>query len=112
MQLAANPQGEFEVPMPAERASAVREQVRATLCSTYHGSTHNGRCKPRWAGHGYTYPALLTLYLQWLYVPWLYVPWLYVPRQVQAKLGGLDDGFVGTIEAYMKKSDGDGQQEP
>lgn len=57
MQLAANPQGEFEVPMPAERASAVREQVQATLCSTYHGSTHNGRCKPRWAGHGYTYHA-------------------------------------------------------
>jgi len=55
MQLAAGPQGEFEVPLPPERAGAVREQV-------------------------------------------------------QAKLGGLDDGFVGTIEAYMKKADGDGQQ--
>jgi len=55
LQLAADSQGEFEVPIPLERASAVREQV-------------------------------------------------------QAKLGGLDDGFVGTIEAYMKKADGDGQQ--
>ena len=32
------------------------------------------------------------------------------PEQVQAKLGGLDDGFVGTIEAYMKKADSDGLQ--
>jgi len=55
MKLAADPQGEFEVPLPPERASAVREQV-------------------------------------------------------QAKLGGLDDGFVGTIEAYMKKADSDGLQ--
>ena len=55
LQLAADSQGEFEVPIPLERTSAVREQV-------------------------------------------------------QAKLGGLDDGFVGTIEAYMKKADGDGQQ--
>lgn len=27
MQLAADPQGEFEVPLPPERAAAVREQV-------------------------------------------------------------------------------------
>lgn len=31
MQLAAGPQGEFEVPLPPERAGAVREQVQATL---------------------------------------------------------------------------------
>jgi len=31
MQLAADPQGEFEVPLPPERASTVREQVQATL---------------------------------------------------------------------------------
>lgn len=53
MKLAANAQGEFDVPLPPERVAAVREQV-------------------------------------------------------QAKLGSLDDGFVGTIEAYMKKADSDG----
>ena len=55
MQLAADPQGEFEVPLPPERASIVREQVQATLYLPWLYSTAYGRCKPRWAGYGYTY---------------------------------------------------------
>jgi len=55
MKLAANPLGEFDVPLPPERVAAVREQMKA-------------------------------------------------------KLGSLDDGFIGTLEAYMKKADSDGLQ--
>ena len=57
MQLAADPQGEFEVPLPPERAAAVREQVPYSKPRyTYYASTDYGRCEPRAAGHGCTEP--------------------------------------------------------